>query len=250
MSNSVVAIVQARMGSTRLPGKSMKLLAGKPLLQRVIERIKKAEKINEIILAIPDTSENLVLEELGKKLDIKVYKGSENDLVNRYVNAAKLVKSDFVVRIPADNPVPQGSEIDRIINHHLQLGRPGFSSNLAEIFQSGYPDGIGAEIFDTSYLDEIKNDFSRPDKREHVHLNFFNYTTQTEVDENWCPVSTIKCPSNFARPDLVLDVNTGEQFIFMSKLYEYLYPRNPSFGIEEIVEWYDNHYMINPRIEN
>jgi spore coat polysaccharide biosynthesis protein SpsF len=250
VSNSVVAIVQARMGSTRLPGKSMKLLAGKPLLQRVIERIKKAEKINEIILAIPDTSENLVLEELGKKLDIKVYKGSENDLVNRYVNAARLVKSDFVVRIPADNPVPQDSEIDRIINHHLQLGRPGFSSNLAEIFQSGYPDGIGAEIFDTSYLDEIKNDFSTPDKREHVHLNFFNYTTQSVVDENWCPVSTIKCPSNFARPDLVLDVNTHEQFIFMSKLYEYLYPRNPSFGIEAIVEWYDNHYVKNPGIEN
>ena len=242
MSSSVAAIVQARMGSTRLPGKSMMLLSGKPLVQRVLERIGNAKRIDVIILAIPDTPENSVLEDLGKKMGVRVYKGSENDLVERYYQAAKIVKSDYVVRIPADNPVPQGSEIDRIIDHHLQLKRPGFSSNLSEIFNSGYPDGIGAEIFDTHFLEEIRKDFTSKIKREHVHLNFFDYQTQTQVNENWCPVSTIKCPSSFARPNLILDVNTNEQFIFMSELYDYLYPRNPLFGIEEIIDWFDNHY--------
>jgi spore coat polysaccharide biosynthesis protein SpsF (cytidylyltransferase family) len=146
------------------------------------------------------------------------------------------------VRIPADNPVPQGSEIDRIIDHHLSLNRPGFSSNLAEIYGSGYPDGIGAEIFDFELLEEISADFSDSKKREHVHLNFFDYVTQKAVDENWCPISTVHCPTDFARPDIILDVNTQIQFEYMANLYKELYPSNPNFNIKDIIKWHDKHY--------
>ena len=242
MSNTVAAIIQARMGSTRLPGKSLMLLAGKPLVGRVIERIRTATKIDKLILAIPDNIENNPLETLGKSYGVQIFRGSEIDLVDRYYNAAKNLSCKYVVRIPADNPVPQGSEIDRIIDHHLSLNRPGFSSNLAEIYGSKYPDGIGAEIFDFELLEEISADFSDSKKREHVHLNFFDYATQKAVDENWCPISTVHCPSDFARPDIILDVNTQIQFEYMANLYKELYPSNPNFDIKDIIRWHDNHY--------
>ena len=242
MSNTVAAIVQARMGSTRLPGKSLMLLAGKPLVGRVIERIRTATKIDKLILAIPDNIENDPLERLGKSYGVQIFRGSEIDLVDRYYNAAKNLSCKYVVRIPADNPVPQGSEIDRIIDHHLSLNRPGFSSNLAEIYGSRYPDGIGAEIFDFELLEEISADFSDSRKREHVHLNFFDYATQKAVDENWCPISTVHCPSDFARPDIILDVNTQIQFEYMANLYKELYPSNPNFDIKDIIKWHDDNY--------
>jgi len=239
MSGKVVAIIQARMGSSRLPGKSMMKLAGEPLVGRVLERIKSSRLLDEIILAIPETPENKVLQALAERHQVKIFLGSENDLLDRYFQAARVAEAKYVVRIPADNPTPQGSEIDRIIQHHIHLNRPGFSSNLAQIFGSGYPDGIGAEIFDFDLLEEAWGKERDMQKREHVHLNFFDYGAQKAVDEKWCPISTIKCPNEFARPDIILDVNTLEQYKYMSKLYDDLYPNNPNFGIMEIIRWHD-----------
>ncbi len=238
----VALIIQARMGSARLPGKSMMDLAGAPLAGRILERVKRCRRVDEIVLAIPDTPENEVLGDLGRSYGVVVFAGSENDLVERYYQAALTSSADFVVRLPADNATPEPSEIDRIIEHHLSLGRPGFSSNLSPIDGSGYPDGIGAEVFDFSLLSAARNRTADPMKREHVHLNFFDYDAGTAVDEAWCPISTVRCPSDFRRPDLVLDVNTQAQYEFMRELYDYLYPKNQNFHITDIIRWYDEIY--------
>jgi spore coat polysaccharide biosynthesis protein SpsF len=242
MDKKVVLIVQARMGSTRLPGKSLMDLAGAPLVGRILERIKRCQRINEIVLAIPDTPTDRVLKKLGDSYGVTVFAGSENDLVERYYGAATASNADVIGRIPADNATPEPSEIDRIVKHHLSLGRRGFSSNLSVINDSGYPDGIGAEVFDLSLLIEAREQSRASLQREHVHLNFFDYTTQKAVDETWCPISTIECPAEFRRPDLILDVNTEEQYEFTRQLYEALYPGNPNFHITDIIRWYDNDY--------
>lgn len=239
MSQKVVAIVQARMGSTRLPGKSLMPLAGKPLVYRVLERIIPSKNIDQIVLAIPNTTENRVLSEIAYELGVSVFAGSEDDLVDRYYQAAEKFDARYVVRIPADNPAPQSSEIDKIIEHHVKLKTAGFSSNLAEVFGSRYPDGIGAEIFDFELLEETWKNQNDPKKREHVHLNFFDYGTQIPVDSRWCPVSTVKCPEEFARPDVILDVNTLQQYRYMALLYEDLYRKNAHFSIQDIIAWHD-----------
>ncbi len=235
-------IIQARMGSTRFPQKSMKELCGEPLITRILERVKRCENLDEIVLAIPDTKENIVLEEIGRINNVKVFKGSENDLVERYYLAALKYEADYVCRLPADNAAPEPKEIDKIIDFHISLKKPGFSSNLAQINGSGYPDGIGTEIFDFSLLKQIQAKESNPEKREHVHLNFYCYVSDKPVDMAWCPVNTMKCPSEYSRPDLVLDINTEEQFNFIKEMYEYLYPKKPKFTIVDIVDWYDNTY--------
>jgi spore coat polysaccharide biosynthesis protein SpsF len=242
MNKKVVLIIQARMGSTRLPGKSMMDLAGAPLVGRILERVKRCTKVDEIVLAIPDTPKDRVLISLGERYGINVYAGSENDLVERYYQAALLSKADIVGRLPADNATPEPAEIDRIVDYHLSLGRRGFSSNLSVIADSDYPDGIGAEIFDFSLLEESRVNHKDPLKREHVHLNFYDYTVGKAVDEVWCPIGTIKCPEGFRRPDLILDVNTQEQYDFMRQLYEYIYPKNPLFHITDTIRWYDEVY--------
>jgi spore coat polysaccharide biosynthesis protein SpsF len=218
-------------------------LAGAPLVGRILERVKRCSKLDDIVLAIPDTEKDRVLMELGESYGIKVFAGSENDLVERYYQAALWSNAEIVGRLPADNVTPEPAEIDRIVDYHLSLGRRGFSSNLTEIGDSGYPDGIGAEIFDFSLLAESRERHNDPRQREHVHLNFYDYSEGRAVDVEWCPVNTIKCPEGFRRPDLILDVNTQEQYEFIRQLYEYLYPRLPQFHIVDTIRWYDDIYM-------
>lgn len=243
MKPRVVLIIQARMGSDRLPGKSMMDLAGAPLVGRILERVKRCTRLDDIVLAVPDTDENRVLSSLGASYGVKVFAGAENDLVERYYQAALWAGAEVIGRLPADNATPEPSEIDRIVDFHLSRHGRGFSSNLSTIGDSEYPDGIGAEMFDFSLLEEARARNSDPRQREHVHLNFFDYSTNQPVDADWCPVSTIKCPEGFRRPDLVLDVNTLEQYEFMRALYEYLYPRNPEFSITDTIRWYDDVYL-------
>ncbi len=231
------------MGSKRLPGKSMMDLAGQPLVKRILERVKRSVLVDDIVLAIPNTPENKILKALADREGVKCYAGSEFDILDRYYQVARLEKADVILRLPADNPVPEPSEIDRIIKFHRSLKRPGFSSNLAEIFGNGYPDGIGAEIFDYKILDWAWRHNKDSALREHIHLNFFDYTTNKVINKNICPVATLKCPKEFSRPDLVLDVNTQEQYEFMRELYGYLFPKNNLFHITDIIDWYDNKYI-------
>ena len=243
MSKSkVILVIQARMGSTRLPGKSNLDLAGVSLVGRILERIRRCKTFQDIVLAIPENKENDVLYKIGEQFGVKVFRGSENNLLDRYYRAAKLYDANYVARLPADNPLSEPEEIDKLIIHHLGLSRRGFSSNLSSFFNSGYPDGIGIEVFDFSLLEEAHQQNTEQEKNEHIHLNFFDYKTQKAVDNEWCPISTIKCPEAFSRPELILDVNTYDQYLFIRDIYEYLYPKNPNFGILDIINWYDNVY--------
>ncbi|MDP7068626.1 MAG: hypothetical protein QF637_13495, partial [Acidimicrobiales bacterium] len=84
-----------------------------------------------------------------------------------------------------------------------------------------------------------------PVQREHVHRNFFDYGTQQAIDEDWAPVSTIQCPSSFSRPDIILDVNTDDQYQLMSKLYDELYSINTRFSIHDTIAWMDKYRNNN-----
>lgn len=226
------------MGSTRLPGKSMMDLAGAPLLGRILERVTRCARVDRIIVATTQLPEDNVLAVLARQYSVDVFRGSQNDLVDRYYQAAQACRAEVVVRLPADNPVPEPAEIDRIIDFHMQ-GLCEFSSNLAQVMGNGYPDGIGAEVFGFDSLAYIWKTCNDPNRREHLHLNFFDYGAQAPTDPARFRVGTLPCPPQFRRPDLVLDVNTIEQYEYMRRLYEYLYPKNRIFSIEDIIYWND-----------
>lgn len=244
MSSRVALVLQARMGSQRLPGKSLMDLAGAPLVGRIIERVKRCEAVERVVLATTTLPQDDGLAALAADYGVDLFRGSENDLVDRYYRAALHFAADVVVRLPADNPVPEPAEIDRIVRFHA-LGRVEWASNLAQVMDNGYPDGIGAEVFDVWTLEEIAKTVSDPARREHVHLNYFNYAEQRAVRPDRYRVGTVECPAEFRRPDLVLDVNTEEQYRFIRSLYEDLYPVNPNFHITDIIEWYDRTFSTH-----
>ena len=237
--SKVVLIIQARMSSTRLPGKSMMPLADKPLVYRMVERLKKCKKVDEIVIATSDQPEDKVLVDLANELGVSSFQGNLLDVRDRYLKAAEKSKADFIIRIPADNPMPDANEIDKLIEFHLVNNPQGFSSNLAQVNNSGYLDGIGAEIFSTKLLQESVTRFSSDTVKEHVHRNFFDYSTQTPVDASWCPLASPKAPAELRRPDIILDVNTMDDYTKIKRIYDHLYPQNPNFTTVDVINFID-----------
>jgi spore coat polysaccharide biosynthesis protein SpsF len=234
-------ILQARMGSTRLPGKTLMPLAGAPLLQRILERVARCRAVDEVIVATTTQAGDDQVAALAAGCGARVFRGSESDLVDRYLRAAEAFDIGIIARLPADNPVPEPEEIDRIVTFH-RTANTDFNSNLAQVFGNGYPDGIGAEVFDRAALQLASTLSSDAADREHPHRNFFDYATQTPRSDRF-RVGTIPCPAPFRRPDLVLDVNTAPQYTFIARLYADLFPANPRFHITDIVKWYDDVWL-------
>lgn len=236
----VVGIIQARMGSSRRPGKSLADLAGKPLLYRFIERVKRAKELDEIVLATTGKKEDDVLAKIAADMGIQVYRGSENDLVDRYYQAAKQFNADVVVRLCADNPVVEPGEVDRIVQFHLQSDND-FSSNTNNIDNNGYPDGLGAEVYNFETFERLRETTSTPSHREHPHSYIYENRAEFKF-------GTIPCPPEFVRPELKLDVNTEEEYLFLKAIYDYWYGQKKDFHITDILWWYDNCFLKSQRV--
>ena len=230
------AIIQARMGSTRLPGKSVMDISGKPMVWHVIERVKRAKSLDGVIVALPDEPE------IAKILDaivecgvsIAIVPGDPNDLLSRYVNTAHMFGIGTVVRVPGDNPCIDPDEIDRIVGHYHQLKKPvgqWLTSNLdRNIFNNGYPGGLGAEVYDAWFLHWLHTNVADIELREHPHRWAF--------DKN--RIRTIECPPAFRRPDLRFDVNTQEDLEYIRSIYNGVYEQKPDFHAADIIEYLDN----------
>lgn len=236
-SANISLIIQARVGSKRLPNKVLKPLAGKPMIFRILERVIRCKNVDQFILAIPNTKENQKLKRLNFNKKIKFYEGSENNLVERYYYAAKKFKTDIIVRIPADNCTPEPKEIDKIIDFYKKYKKPFFASNLSTILNNGYPNGIGAEVFAFSFLEDLLKRKLTKEQKEHPHTNFFDYKKNLPRDSNWCKVRTIPCPQKFRRPDIRLDVNTYDEYKFIKKIYDNLYFKKNNFNIVDIIKF-------------
>jgi spore coat polysaccharide biosynthesis protein SpsF len=214
-------------------------LANKPLVFRMVERLKKCKRINEIVIATSDLPEDQVLVELANELKVSYFQGNLLDVRDRYLKSAEKFQADFIIRIPADNPMPDANEIDKLIEFHLESNPQGFSSNLAQVNNSGYLDGIGAEIFSTKLLQESVARSNSDIVKEHVHRNFFDYSTQTPVDASWCPIASPKAPEELRRPDIILDVNTKDDYTKIKRIYDHLYPQNPNFTTVDVINFID-----------
>tara|TARA_B100000795_G_scaffold148930_1_gene111551 strand:- start:13797 stop:14471 length:675 start_codon:yes stop_codon:yes gene_type:complete len=203
-----VAIIQARMGSTRLPNKMLIDFNGYPIIKWVYHRVLKAKKIDQIIFAIPDKKEDDKLFSYLKSMDALVYRGSDYDVVERYYYAAKSFKASHVIRICGDNPLICGSEIDRLINF--------FDLNICDYAYNHipknnlYPDGLGAEICSIEVLKEIYLKSKSKLHREHV----FNFIWD---NANKYTIKTFDPPEPLSFPDVKLDIDTLQDLIYLSK---------------------------------
>ncbi len=173
------AIVQARMGSTRLPKKVLMDIVGKPMLWHVVNRLSFANKLDEIILAIPDTEENNELEEFAKENKVKYFRGSEEDVLSRYYETAKKFNVDIIVRITSDCPLIDPIIVDKVIEKHLS-SKADFTANFLEgkkgiSIKRSFPRGLEVEVFNFLTLEKSHQRAKKAYQKEHVDPYIFEH---------------------------------------------------------------------------
>lgn len=204
MGKNIVAIVQARMGASRLPGKVMLSLHGMPILKWVFQRTQKTKSINGTIFAIPDNKDNDSLNEYLNQIGARVYRGSEDDLVRRFYMTAKYVNATHVVRICADNPFVSGAEVDRLVQFYLESNCDYAYNHIPK--NNRYPNGIGAEIVSFQVLQNINEEARNPDHREHVFNFIWAHPEQFEI------LTFDPADKRLACPDIKLDIDTRQDY--------------------------------------
>lgn len=160
----IVLITQARMGSTRLPGKVLKKVGNKTMLEVHLLRALRSKKVDEFILATTDQASDTSIADFGRSFGIKVYRGSEMDVLDRYYQAAKLANADIIVRITSDCPLIDPELIDELVQAHLDH-KKDFTSN---IITRTYPDGQDVEVFNFAALERAWKESAAQSDREHV----------------------------------------------------------------------------------
>ncbi len=167
----VNAIIQARCGSTRFPNKVFALIDGKPLLWHVVNRLKYATKIDDIIVATTVSEKDDKIEEWCKENNVHCFRGSEENVLNRYYSASQAFPSDYVVRITADDPFKEPKVIDAVITKLIEEGYDHVTNNLPPSF----PEGLDCEAFKKSALDRSEKEAETAFEREHVTQYIYHH---------------------------------------------------------------------------
>lgn len=197
---TIGAVIQARMGSTRLPGKVLRPIATRPLLDHVVGRLFALR--NDVLLIVATTVEkndDVILEHCGK-LGVECFRGSEHDVLGRYVTCARAYDLDHVVRLTADNPFTDIEELDRLIDLHLAE-----SNDYTHSF-GVMPLGVGAEIFTRAALEQSGRDGHALNHREHVN-------EYVQENPSIFRIGQLDVPPNKNHPEISLTVDTEEDYI-------------------------------------
>tara|TARA_Y100001968_G_C19446890_1_gene765885 strand:+ start:1734 stop:3773 length:2040 start_codon:yes stop_codon:yes gene_type:complete len=218
-----VCIVQARMGSSRLPGKVMKVINDIPMIELLLERLKYSKEIDEIVVAIPSGKQDKELCVFLESKDYLCEMGSEEDVLDRYSKVSKKYEADIVVRITGDCPLVDPDLVDKIIRLY-KTNKVDYCSNICP---PSFPDGFDVEVFSSSVLYEVNQEAKHASDREHVTSFIRNSTSFNKLNyENIEDLS-----------DLRLTVDELDDFILIDNIYSHFYPRI-NFSWEEVIGFY------------
>ncbi len=232
---NTVAIIQARMGSTRLPGKIMKELMGHPMLWHAVQRVRSAKKLNRVVVATTTNKEDDVVEQFCKENEIPYYRGSAENVLSRYCEAAKKFNADVVVRITADCPLISPEIIDQCVDVYFRSGCD-YVSNGAPPENRTYIRGLDVEVFSFAALCRAFEQATEAYEKEHVTPYIWENKHGTYKIHPVLPA-----PPEYAK-DYRLTVDYPEDFTLIEKVYAALY-RKPSevIPISEAIAFLDTY---------
>ena len=173
----VVVIIQARMGSTRLPGKVLKDLEGETVLARVVNRLRRSQRISELLVATTDRPADDAIVAECRKCAVPVSRGAEDDVLDRYFRAAQLAQAKVVVRVTSDCPLIDPEIVDKTIAAFLAAG-PDYASNVLE---RTYPRGLDVEVMSFDALARTWHSARRPYEREHVTPYIYEHPAEFKL---------------------------------------------------------------------
>lgn len=238
----VIDIIEARMISVRLPGKVMMPFVGKPSLELMIERLKRSRTVDQILVATTTNQTDDVIVDLCQESTIPFYRGSEEDVLKRIIDAGMKFSADVIVRTTADCPLVDW----RIVDHLIKLYRSGDYDYVSNVIERSFPLGFDVEVFSFKKLQEIEKTVTEQVYREHPPYYFYTHPNKFRL-KNW------KARGKMHRPDLRVTLDTQEDYIVLTKIFEKLHPLNPDFSAEDVVELMWRHpewVAINSQIEH
>jgi spore coat polysaccharide biosynthesis protein SpsF len=215
-----VAIIQARMGSTRLPGKVLMDVAGRPLLAYLVERISRARTLDEIVVATTANPRDHIIIEECEQRGIPNFRGSETDVLGRYVSAARAAKAHIIVRVTADNPFTDPDSIDRVVDA-ITGGGVDYALDM------NLPVGTAGEALTCNALARINTVANTPRWREHVTLY-----AKENPEEFRC--AFLEGPAEYRRPDLRFTVDESHEYDYVREVAESF--STIDFGLKNLVE--------------
>ena len=231
----VVATIEARMTSSRCPGKVLRPLFGEPMLARIVERVRRARSVDEVVVATTVNATDDPIAHLAKTLHVACFRGSEEDVLGRVLGAARSVSADTIVEITGDCPLADAEVIDRLVGRF----REGGADYVANILKRTYPAGIDTQVFATEVLaraDDLGKDAAH---REHVSLFIYQHPELFRL-------ANVESGLHDRYADLWFTVDYPAEVENVSKIYEALSPGNPAFALADVLHFLDEHPELLP----
>lgn len=216
----ILAILQARTSSSRLPGKVLLPILGRPMLLRQLERIARARRVDRILVATSVDASDDELAAVVQEAGVAVFRGALDDVLDRFHAAASTVQADHVVRLTGDCPLADPAVIDHMIDEHLRSGADYTSNSL----QRSYPDGLDVEVMRMAALTEAWRIARLPSEREHVTPRLHHEPFRRHA---------VVYAEDLAKLRWVVD--HAADLAVIRAVYERLYPGNPDFRMAEVL---------------
>jgi spore coat polysaccharide biosynthesis protein SpsF len=232
-----VAIVQARMGSSRFPGKVMKSLAGHPMLWHIVKRLQSVPGLN-VVVAVPDLDRDEPIREFCRESQIPFFAGSETDVLDRFYQAACTYNADPIIRVTADCPLVDPGLVSRILELYkagsyeyvaVAAGATGFLSKLR------FPDGLDAECLSMRALTDAWNRATIPSDREHV-------TPYVWRNKELFKSALLESSDDYEH--LRLTVDYPDDFVVIETLYNALYKPDSHFVFADVISYLQQHPQL------
>jgi len=228
----IIATIEARMTSSRLPGKMMMTCLGKTMLEHMVARVKRAACLDDIVIATTLNDADDVITREAARLDVKCFRGSEDNVMSRVLGAAQAFKADIIVELTGDCPLMDPALIDHALAQYSASGVDYLSNLEITEFKTGlaHPLGYAVQIFSTAVLADA---YARTqDPLDYEHVSRYLYQTPERYSVKYLPTPRLQ-----RGPGMSVTLDTRQDFQVICHILKALTPKNPDFTIEDVVDF-------------
>lgn len=245
----IVATIEARMTSSRLPGKVLLDLSGKPALEQMIQRIRKSRKVDEIVVATTINSTDLPIIQLCEKIGCRYFRGDENDVLKRVLDAASSVEATHIVELTGDCPLIDPAHIDQMIDYYFEQKCQYAYNRLIK----GLPEGFDVQVFSVSDLAQVEKMTKDPIDRVHVSCYFYNNPDKFKIA---CPEPSKN--DNEYWPDLSLTLDEKADYLLLKKIFAEAATDGEFLSLKKVISYlrknpdlaYSNKHIVRKQLSD
>lgn len=237
--DKTIATIEARMTSSRLPGKVLMKSCGKPMLELMIERVKRSRLIDDVVVATTTNDDDDPVVELCETIGCHYYRGSELDVLDRVVRTAKHYCAENIVELTGDCPFIDWRHIDHLLEIYKERNYDFVTNSMERTF----PLGFDMRIFSTQMISDLNEKSDSPLDHEHVAIYFPNHVELFKC-YNW------KAPKEECRPEIEVTLDEMGDYKLINAIFESLYPVKPDFSCFDVISYIDQHYYLRDYVKN